>query len=143
MKVLVADTNSELLEHVRFIFSRLQPDWQLQIVDSGRQCLDILRNACKPDIVLIGIQLPDMPGFELTRCIRDDSDIPVILLSEDKNIELLVEAFETGANDYIVEPYHNAVFIARIKAAVRRRTWDIRRTEDRAADYEFSWGGKG
>ena len=89
------------------------------------------------------MQLSDMSGFELIKQIREDSDIPVVLLSEDHNVELLVKAFEMGANDYMTKPYRDAVFIARLKALVRRRAWDIQKGESEIINYEFSEGAGG
>ncbi len=133
MRILVADANSELSEHIRLVMNRLQPDWEVVFTDSGQQCLNMLRNGHKQDILLVGIRLYDMSGFELIKHIRDDSDIPIVLLSDDHDIEVLVKAFETGANDYVVEPYHDGVFIARLKALVRRRDWDILKIENEIA----------
>jgi two-component system response regulator MtrA len=140
MKILVTDANFELSERVRLIVKKLQPDWEIFSIDSGEKCLNMLHNAHKPDIVLVGMQLNDMSGFELIKYIRDDSDIPIVMLSKDNKIEALVKAFETGANDYVVEPYHDAVFIARLKALVRRREWDVRKTVNETADFELSMG---
>jgi DNA-binding response OmpR family regulator len=66
-----------------------------------------------------------MSGLDLIKMIRDNSEIPVIFLSDDKDINTLVNAFDAGANDFVVIPFNKAIFIARIKACVRRRCWDI------------------
>jgi DNA-binding response OmpR family regulator len=143
LKILVTDTNSNISEHICLIISRLQPDWKVVTVESGIECLAVLADGYKPDIVLTGMQLSDMSGFDLIKHIRDDSDIPIVLMSEEHNIELLVEAFETGANDYMSKPYHDAVFIARLKALARRRAWDIKKDGHEVLNYEFSEGIKG
>jgi DNA-binding response OmpR family regulator len=126
MEILIADTNSEILEDVLLTLNQYQPDWQLSIINAGKECLDIIKNGNCPDAVILGMQLSDMSGFELIGHIRDDSDIPVIFLSCDKDIQTLVKAFDSGANDYIVKPFNKAVFIARLKALIRRREWDIK-----------------
>ena len=133
MKILITDNNTDLSEHVRLIINRLQPDWNVIFTDSGEQSLNILRDGHKPDVVLTGMQLHDMSGFELIKYVRDDSDIPIVLLSDVHDIGFLVKAFETGANDYMAKPYNDAVFIARLKALVRRRTWDILKVEKEMA----------
>jgi two-component system response regulator ChvI len=66
-----------------------------------------------------------MTGLELIRQIRDDSDIPIIFLSDDDNIQALVMVFDMGVNDFIVVPINRAIFIARLKALIRRSIWDI------------------
>lgn len=142
MKILVTGTNSEFSRRICLIISRLQPDWKVETVESGKDCLATLLNGYRPDIVLTGMQLSDMSGFELIKHIREDSDMPIVLLSEDHNVELLVKAFEMGANDYMTKPYRDAVFIARLKALVRRRAWDIQKGGNEIINYELPEGTK-
>jgi PleD family two-component response regulator len=56
--------------------------------------------------------------------IRDDSDLPIILVSEDEDINMLIKAFDNGANDYFTVPFNANIFAAKLNAIVRRRTWD-------------------
>ena len=127
MKILIADVDIELIEDVLNLYL---PDWELSIIDSGEKCLNILKKGSCPDIVILGMQLSDMSGFELTKHIRDYSDVPVIILSDDNDISALLKAFSAGVNDYIVKPFNNAVFIAKLKALIRRGTWDMLIRED-------------
>jgi DNA-binding response OmpR family regulator len=84
-----------------------------------------VKNGSCPDVVILGMHLYDISSLDLLKKIRDDSDVPVIVLSDDKNMDTLVKAFNAGANDYIMKPFNKAIFIARLKALIRRRTWDI------------------
>jgi DNA-binding response OmpR family regulator len=129
MKILIADIDSEIIEDVGFTLNKFQPDWYLSIIDSGSQCLDIVKNGECPDAVILGMQLSDMSGLDLIQQLHDDSDVPVIVLSPDKDIQTLIKAFDAGANDYIVKPFNKQIFIARLKALIRRRMWDIRGKE--------------
>jgi DNA-binding response OmpR family regulator len=129
VKVLIADTNPEILDDILPILNQYQPDWQLSIINAGKKCLDVIKNGNCPDIVILGMRLSDMSGFELIRYIRDDSDVPVVFLSDNKNMEILEKAFDAGANEYMVKPFNKAIFVARLKALIRRRTWDIQSNE--------------
>jgi two-component system KDP operon response regulator KdpE len=124
--ILIVDTNSESIDNVVRILSVDQFDWVTSIIDSGKQCLDAVKNDSCPDAVIIGMQLADVPGLDLVERIREYSDVPIIVLSHDKDIFTLVKAFDNGPNDYKVEPFNKNVFIARLKALIRRRMWDIR-----------------
>ncbi len=124
MKIFIADSNNEAMEGMVSILNRRQPDWTVVIMNSGKQCLDTLRNGSCPDAFILGIQLTDMSGLELVIKIRDDSDMPIIVLSSDEDIHTLVETFDAGANDYIVKPFNEVIFVARLKALVRRRIWN-------------------
>jgi two-component system KDP operon response regulator KdpE len=112
MKILIADNDSDIIEDVSRTLNINQPDWQVSVIGSGKRCLDILTGDNSPDAIITGIQLTDMSGFELVGRIRDNSDIPVIVVSRDTDIQRLVEAFDAGANDYIVRPFNKAIFIA-------------------------------
>ncbi len=63
--------------------------------------------------------------------IRDYSDIPVLYLSEEKDIFSLVKAFDRGANDYILVPFNEKIFVARLKSLIRREQWDVQTKENR------------
>jgi two-component system KDP operon response regulator KdpE len=101
-------------------------------MNSGKQCLTFINDVGYPEVVIVGMQLSDMMGFDLIKLIRDDSEIPVIVISFDKDIQKLVKAFDVGANDYMVYPFNEKIFIAKLKALIRRREWDMQARVNRA-----------
>ncbi len=101
------------------------PDWEVSTIDSGKECLDIIKSNDCPNAFILGMRLRDMTGLGLIKQIRDDSDIPIIFLSNDDDIQTLVKVFDTGANDFMVVPVNKTIFITRIKALIRRSIWDI------------------
>jgi DNA-binding response OmpR family regulator len=124
MNILVVETDISVADDIRLALSGCFQDCHLSVIDSGKRCLGILKDSNCPDIVIIGYRLTDMNGLELLREIRDDSDLPVIILSENRDLDTLVKAFDNGANDYVVVPFNSRIFIARLKALIRRSTWD-------------------
>ena len=124
MKILIADNDFDSVEDISIALNRCTPELEFTTTNSGKQCLRIIKDNTT-DIVILGMQLYDIPGFQLIENIRDDSDVPVIVLSSDENIETLVKAFDKGANDYIVKPFNNNILIARLKALARRNNWDM------------------
>jgi DNA-binding response OmpR family regulator len=125
MEILIVDVDTEVIENLLSALNKYKSDWHISVIDSGKQCLEIVRNSNRSDILILGSQLSDMSGFELTEQIRDDSDMPILLLSRDKDMQMLIKAFNAGANDYMTIPFNNQIFIARLKALIRRRNWDI------------------
>ena len=76
------------------------------------------------DTVLLDIMMPDLDGFEVLRRIRlgySSDSLPVIMVSGKSQSADIVEAFDLGANDYIVKPVDFAVTLARVKAQVERK----------------------
>jgi DNA-binding response OmpR family regulator len=130
MKILIANLNSEILEDINSSLNKIEPDWNLSAVNSGEQCLKMVKNGYHSDIVITGDKLIDMSGLGLVQKIRDDSDIPIIFISEDNDIQPLVTVFDTGGNDFILSPFSKGILVARIKALVRRRDWDTKKERD-------------
>lgn len=90
--------------------------FKVKCYTSGKEALDsILKD--KPSLVLSDIILPDIDGYEITRCLRKDDEcknIPIILLSALDTEENTLKGFSVGAEDYIVKPYNPNVLIRKI-----------------------------
>ena len=73
-----------------------------------------------PDIVLLDLMLPGLPGTEVCRQIRQTSSVPVIMVSaKDDEVDKVV-GLELGADDYVTKPYSSRELLARIRAVLRR-----------------------
>jgi two-component system, OmpR family, response regulator RegX3 len=87
----------------------------------GREGLRAFREE-RPDIVLLDLMLPGMPGLDVLRKVRAEGDVPVIVLSAKDSESDVVTALELGADDYLTKPYSVRELVARIHAAMRRLT---------------------
>jgi DNA-binding response OmpR family regulator len=134
MKIVIADSDNETIESIFSILNSLELDWQVLTGNSGQQCLSLLKENAYPDAILLGMMLCDMPGFDLIKRIRDDSDVPIMVLSHERDVNTMVSAFDAGANDYIMLPFNDHIFIARLKALVRRRAWDTQAKKEKLAN---------
>ncbi|MER5889190.1 two-component system response regulator CseB [Streptomyces sp. NPDC001941] len=76
--------------------------------------------AQQPDIALLDVMLPGMDGVSLCRRIRDESTVPVIMLSARADSIDVVLGLEAGADDYVTKPFDGSVLVARIRAVLRR-----------------------
>ncbi|MET9535007.1 MULTISPECIES: two-component system response regulator CseB [unclassified Streptomyces] len=74
----------------------------------------------QPDIALLDVMLPGLDGVSLCRRIRDQSTVPVIMLSARADSIDVVLGLEAGADDYVTKPFDGAVLVARIRAVLRR-----------------------
>jgi two-component system KDP operon response regulator KdpE len=92
------------------------------VVLEAANAADALRIATfnSPDLIVLDLRLPDLPGAEVLRQIRSWSNVPVIILSvvaaEDEKVKLL----QAGANDYVVKPFGMSELLARSEALLRR-----------------------
>ncbi|MFI8093537.1 two-component system response regulator CseB [Streptomyces sp. NPDC086080] len=74
----------------------------------------------RPDIALLDVMVPGLDGVSLCRRIRDESMVPVIMLSARADAIDVVLGLEAGADDYVTKPFDGAVLLARIRAVLRR-----------------------
>lgn len=85
--------------------------------------LDMALNS-NPDIVLLDVMLPGMDGFDVLRKLREKSQTPVIMLTAREDEVDKVLGLELGADDYITKPFSNRELTARVKANLRRSSYD-------------------
>jgi DNA-binding response OmpR family regulator len=76
--------------------------------------------ADRPDLALLDVMVPGLDGVSLCRRIRDESTVPVIMLSARADSIDVVLGLEAGADDYVTKPFDTAVLVARIRAVLRR-----------------------
>ncbi|GAB3166900.1 two-component system response regulator CseB [Streptomyces incanus] len=88
-------------------------------VPDGLSGLEAFR-ADRPDIALLDVMVPGLDGVSLCRSIRDESMVPVIMLSARADAIDVVLGLEAGADDYVTKPFDGAVLVARIRAVLRR-----------------------
>jgi len=85
-----------------------------------------------PDLIILDLGLPDMDGTEVTRRIREWTDVPVIIISVRDSEQDKVAALDTGADDYLTKPFGTSELLARIRVALRRSN----KTETESAIYQ-------
>ena len=93
--------------------------FQVTAVPDGIVGLEAFR-AQRPDIALLDVMVPGLDGVSLCRRIRDESTVPVIMLSARADSIDVVLGLEAGADDYVTKPCDTAVLVARIRAVLRR-----------------------
>jgi len=74
----------------------------------------------RPDIVILDLGLPDLDGVEVTRQLREWTQIPIVILSVREQESDKIAALDAGADDYLTKPFSTGELMARIRAAVRR-----------------------
>ncbi len=86
---------------------------------SGREMREVLASN-QVDLCVLDVGLPDADGFDLTRELRRDSDIPVIVLSIRNETYDKILGLEFGADDYVTKPFEPRELVARIRTVLRR-----------------------
>ena len=116
LRVLVVDDERPIR---RFLRASLGERFTISEAESGS---DALRVAAidHPDLVILDLGLPDMDGTDVTRRLREWTDIPVIIISVRDRDEDKIAALDAGADDYLTKPFSAGELLARIRAALRR-----------------------
>lgn len=94
--------------------------FDVERVDRGRAALDRIAVAPTPDVVLLDLGLPDIDGYEVCRRVREQSSVPIIVLTARGEEMDRVLGLELGADDYVVKPFGFRELVARIRAVGRR-----------------------
>jgi len=121
MKVLIIEDDKGIIDAVRAAFEFRWPDASLIEALSGARGLGMAA-ADQPDLIILDLNLPDMDGLAVLKKIREDSTVPVIILTVRSEDEDVLKCLEAGADDYIVKPFNYLTLLARVKAVLRRTT---------------------
>jgi len=117
MKILIADDDHDLLSLIAFTLT--QSGFAVVKASDGIAALQLFQQE-PPDLVVLDINMPGANGFEVCRKIREQSRVPVMMLTVRGEEEDLVKALELGADDYLNKPFSPRTLIARVKALLRR-----------------------
>ena len=94
------------------------------VAADGAEALELFHKV-RPDLVLLDVMLPDRPGTEICREMREISNTPVIMVSA-RDTELdVVLGLELGATDYVAKPYRMRELVARIRSVLRRQSSEV------------------
>jgi len=94
--------------------------YRVLIAERGRQAIDMVVEEA-PDLVLLDLILPDMDGFDVCSCVREFSQVPVIMVTAHKVRQTdKVRGLDAGADGYITKPFGIEELLARIRAVLRR-----------------------
>lgn len=116
-RVLIVDDEKDLALILKDYLEK--DDIKCEVAFSGQQAYDVFKTF-KPTLVVLDIMLPDDDGMEICRKIRNESDIPIIMLSaKSADIDKIL-SLGLGADEYLTKPFSPAVVVAHIKALLRR-----------------------
>lgn len=116
-RVLVVDDDQALAEMLGIVLQK--EGLEVSHVADGAKAVEVFRDV-RPDLVLLDVMLPGMDGIEICRRIRQESGVPIVMLTARTDTVDVVVGLESGADDYVVKPFGSAQVEARIRAVLRR-----------------------
>jgi DNA-binding response OmpR family regulator len=120
-KVLVVEDEEKIASAVRAYLER--DGFAVITASTGKDAL-ILAERDRPDLLVLDLRLPDMPGEEVCEKIRRRSGIPILMLTAKSSEDDKIAGFSLGADDYLVKPFSPRELAARVRALLRRAQAD-------------------
>jgi two-component system, OmpR family, KDP operon response regulator KdpE len=118
IKVLVVDDEAQIRKFLRSSF--LGTEYKIVEAEDGQSALRAAATE-QPDLILLDLGLPDLDGIEVTKQIREWSQVPIIVLTARGHEDDKVEALDAGADDYLTKPFSVKELEARIRVMLRRK----------------------
>ncbi len=138
-RILVVDDEPQILRALRVVLR--DAGFEVVPAETGAEALD--RAAVRPpEAAIVDLMLPDLDGIELTRRLREWSEMPILVLSAVGEEEQKVRALEAGADDYITKPFGSRELVARLQAALRRGGRSEEQPRIVADDLEIDLGAR-
>ena len=116
-KVLVVDDDVKTVELVKLYLNR--DGYRVYTAYEGNEALRLAREN-HPDLIVLDIMLPGIDGLEICRILRDESDVPIIMLTALTANDDRLRGLDLGADDYVTKPFSPRELAARVRAVLRR-----------------------
>ena len=117
--ILICDDDRDIVRALRIYLST--GDYEIFEAYTGREAVDIVRREAI-HLVLMDIMMPELDGISATEALRQESNIPIILLTAKSESSDKVLGLNAGADDYITKPFDPMEVLARVRSQLRRYT---------------------
>jgi two-component system alkaline phosphatase synthesis response regulator PhoP len=116
-RVLVVDDDAKTVELVKLYLNR--DGYKVLTAYDGIEALRLAREG-RPDLIVLDLMLPGIDGLEVCQTLRDESDVPIIMLTAKTTDQDKLEGLDMGADDYVTKPFSPRELAARVRAVLRR-----------------------
>lgn len=115
--ILIVDDESTIVEVVELYLRR--EGFRVATAQDGKQALEHIDHE-RPDLVILDLMLPGMSGLDITRQLRTQGNLPIIMLTARSEESDRIVGLELGADDYVTKPFSPRELVARVKTVLRR-----------------------
>ena len=122
MKILIVDDEVKIIRGIR----KYLESSGFSVIEAydGLSGLSMARRE-KPDLIVLDLMLPEMDGLDVCRKIRQDSNVPIIMLTARVEESDKLIGLELGADDYVTKPFSPRELVARVRAVLRRSSNEV------------------
>ncbi len=118
MRILVVDDDPEIVSFVRRGLA--YDGYAVDTASDGTEALVKARDR-EPDLIILDIMMPGIDGIEVSKRVRQASDVPILMLTAKGTVADRVAGLDSGADDYLVKPFALDELLARVRSLLRRR----------------------
>ncbi|NPV85580.1 MAG: response regulator transcription factor [Anaerolineae bacterium] len=118
MRILVIDDDPCTTELLTMILKPISTN--ILTAHSGREGVRMAKD-CSPDVIVLDMMMPDLDGVQSCREIREFTSVPILIVSSAGQPNLIAEALNAGADDYLVKPVTRDILAATVNKFLRRR----------------------
>lgn len=116
-RILVVDDDPKIVQLLRAYLER--EGFAVSSAGDGIAALAAIRE-CQPRLIVLDLMLPELDGLSVARRVREQSAVPILILSARGSIADRVHGMSEGADDYLAKPFSPAELVVRVKAILRR-----------------------
>ena len=117
-KILVADDDRSICTLIKIILEK--EGYEVKCLYDGESVVREIEDGGKYDLILLDIMMPEMSGTNAAKKIKDISDTPIIFITARSSDEDKIEAYDSGADDYLCKPFSSVELVLRVKAVLKR-----------------------
>ncbi|UCZ53550.1 response regulator transcription factor [Bacillus shivajii] len=117
IKVFIVEDEPMIIEVLKAYLEKA--NYEVEWSENGKEGLERIKST-NPDFIILDLMLPDMPGEEICKQIRQTSDTPIMMLTAKTQEEDRIEGIVIGADDYVTKPFSPREVIVRMEAILRR-----------------------
>ena len=130
MNILVVDDEQRMRKLIKdFLVAK---DYEILEAEDGEKAIEVFEeNKDKIDLILLDVMMPKLDGWSVLRQIRQNSKVPIIMLTARGEEQDELFGFELGVDEYISKPFSPKILVARVQAILKRTT----QTEEKSIDY--------
>lgn len=119
MRFLIIEDSQEIVDAVSLCLNLRWPEAEIASASEGKAGIELCQKLA-PDLIILDIGLPDSPGLEVLRALREISDVPIAMLTAQSEEAAIARYLDEGADEYVVKPFSHIEFVGRMQALIRR-----------------------
>ncbi|MDD6673923.1 MAG: response regulator transcription factor [Eubacteriales bacterium] len=117
-KILVADDDRSICTLIKLILEK--EGFEVSCLFDGESVVNEIAAGGKYDLIILDIMMPEMLGTNAAKKIKDICDTPIIFITAPSSDEDKIEAYDSGADDYLCKPFSSVELVLRVKAVLKR-----------------------